>query len=187
MVTSPTGGEGKTSLATHLAASLARAGHQTLLLDGDLRRPAAHRVFEVSADPGFCEVLRGEVEPADAIRPTPAAGLWLLPAGECDGEAIGLLARGAVPRVIERLKQQYDFIVVDSSPVLPVADSLLLAQHVDGVLFSLFSEVSRLPKVYAAYQRLNSLGVRILGAVVNGVRPEPYGPGLYYTKSVVTG
>ena len=85
-----------------------------------------------------------------------------------------------------RVKPEYDFIVIDSSPVLPVADSLLLAQHVDGVLFSLFHEVSRLPLVYAAYQKLNMVGVRLLGAVINGTQDGTYGYGKYYSKTLTS-
>ncbi len=179
MVTSATSGEGKTSLAAHLAASLARAGHKTLLLDGDLRKPTTHLIFDMEIGPGFSEVLRGEADLAAAVRPTKSTGLSLLPAGLADDEAIQQLARGPVAEIMARLKQEYEFIVVDSAPVLPVADSLLLAQHADGVLLSLFHEVSRLPQVYAAYQRLHLLRARVLGVVMNGAR-DGYGYGYSY-------
>jgi polysaccharide biosynthesis transport protein len=181
MVTSATSGEGKTSLTTHLAASLARSGYKTLLLDGDLRKPAAHRVFDLPLEPGFSEILRGTVGWEETIRPTLVDGLCLLPAGEYDGEAIDLLTRDGIPKLLEQLKAKFDFIVIDSSPVLPVADALLIAQHVDQVLFSLFHEVSRLPQVYLACQKLNMVGVRILGAVINGTHDETYGYGYRYS------
>jgi capsular exopolysaccharide synthesis family protein len=177
MVTSAVGGEGKTSLATHLAASLARAGRKTLLLDCDLRNPAAHRLFNLLPAPGFSELLRGEVSAADAIQPTGAAGLSMITAGRCDAEALHVLAQDGARKIFEQLRPQFDFVVVDSSPILPVADSLLIAQHVDGVLFAVLREVSRLPKVYAAYQRLAMLGVPILGAVVNGTLDDQYSYG----------
>ncbi len=180
MVTSATNGEGKTSLATHLAASLARAGHKTLLLDGDLRKPAAHRVLDMPEGPGFSEVLRSEIGWEQAIHPTLVDGLSLMPAGDYDSEAVDLLARGGFQKLLEHLKPGYEFIVIDSSPVLPVADALVLAQHVDGVLFSLFHEVSRLPLVNAACQRLNMVGVRMLGTVINGTNDETHGYGYRY-------
>jgi capsular exopolysaccharide synthesis family protein len=186
MVTSAASGEGKTSLATHLAASLARAGRKTLLLDGDLRKPAAHRIFDLPAGPGLCEILRGEVEVGAAVRDVPAAGLAVLPAGEYCPEAIRRLARDGIQPLLEALRQEYEFIVIDSSPVLPVADALLMAQHVDGVLLSLFHEVSRLPKVYAACQRLSLMGVPILGVVVNGTHEEAHGYGHTYAKAAQT-
>ncbi len=174
MVTSALSGEGKTSLACHLATSLARAGRKTLLLDGDLRNPSAHRLFEQALEPGFCELLRGEVALTDVARPTQASGLWLVSAGRCDARSIQALAQDGIRDIFRSLKEQYDFVVVDSSPVLPVADTLLIGQHVDAVIFSLLRDVSRLPKVFAAYQRLSSLGIRLLGAVVNGAREDIY-------------
>src|SRR5207237_10799694 len=92
MVTSAVAGEGKTSLSCHLACSLARAGRKTLLLDCDLRNPAAHRLFELPGEPGLCEVLRGAVPLADVIHVTPAATLCMIPAGTVDALALLALA-----------------------------------------------------------------------------------------------
>lgn len=183
MITSASSGEGKTSLATHLAASLARAGHKTLLIDGDLRKPAAHHIFDLPLVPGLSEFLRGEVDLALAVRPTHAPGLWLLPAGACDGGAIQLLAGGAFQGLLGRLKPEYEFIVLDSCPVLAAADALILAQHVDGILLSLLHEVSRLPRVYAACQRLSMLSAPMLGAVINGTRADDHVYGPYVPKA----
>jgi capsular exopolysaccharide synthesis family protein len=180
MVTSAAGGEGKTSLSSHLAASLARAGRKTLLVDADLRNPAIHRLFVQERSPGLSDLLRGEVELAETIQATPAPGLYLIPAGRCDGLALQALAQDGFRNIIEPLRADFDFIVVDSAPVLPVADSLLIGQFVDGVIFSILYDVSRLPKVYAAHQRLEMLGIRMLGAVVSGARVEDYGPDYEY-------
>src|SRR5262249_6822092 len=76
MITSAVGGEGKTSISSHLATSLARAGKKTLLVDCDLRKPSLHRVFELPGPNGFCEMLRGEAELAEAAQPTQVDGLW---------------------------------------------------------------------------------------------------------------
>jgi polysaccharide biosynthesis transport protein len=168
MVTSAGGGEGKTSLASQLAASLARAGRKTLLIDGDLRNPAAHRLFDVPLEPGLSEVLRGEAGVGDVVRPTPLSRLWLVPAGSWDSHAVQSLAQDGVRALLAGLKGQYEFLIVDSCPVLPVADSLLLGQHVDAVIFSVLRDVSRMPAVHAAHQRLTALGVRTLGAVLIG-------------------
>lgn len=175
MIASAVGGEGKTSLATQLAVSLARTGRRTLLIDCDLRNPAAHRVFDLPRGPGMCELLRGEVTIAEALRPTPAGGLKMICAGRSDPTALQALAQNGFEPILERLKSQFDFIVVDSCPVLPVADALLVGQHVDGVIFSILQEVSRTPMVAAAYQRLQLLGIRMLGAVVLGTQEDTYG------------
>jgi len=172
MVTSAVGGEGKTSLASQLASSLARAWRKTLLIDADMRRPAAHKLFSLPLEPGLSEVLRGEVNVTDAIQPTPVSRLWFLSAGNGDSHALQALAQDSVRGLFDQLKKQYDFIIIDSCPVLPVADALLLGQHVDGVLFSILRDVSRAPTVYAAQQRMSSLGIRTLGAVVLGAKNE---------------
>jgi capsular exopolysaccharide synthesis family protein len=178
MITSAVSGEGKTSLATHLATSLARAGYKTLLIDCDLRNPVVHRLFDVPMVPGFSELLRGEVDVAGAVQTMAAGSLHLITAGQCDARALQMLAGGTIGSLLAQLKTEYEFVVVDSSPVLAVADGLLLAQNVDGALFSLMQDVSQTPKVSAAYQRLTMLGVPILGAVLLGTAEHDkyYGP-----------
>jgi len=172
MVSSAMPGEGKTTLAGHLAASLARAGRKTLLIDGDLRRPALHELFELPMQPGFSEILLGEVETADAIQPTQQAGLAVIAAGQWDREVLHALARDGLAGILEKAREDFDFIIVDSHPVLPATDSLLIGQHVDAVILAVLRQVSQMPRVYTATQRLTALGIRVLGAVVNGTDPE---------------
>lgn len=168
LITSAVQGEGKTSLASQLATSLARSWRKTLLIDGDLRKPAEHQVFNLPLEPGFSEVLRGEVEPGDAIKPTSLSRLWVMPAGQWDPHAQQALAQESLGHFFDQLKEEYEIILVDSCPVLPVADTLQLGQHVDAVLLSVFKGVSRLPAVYAARQRLAALDIPVLGAVFVG-------------------
>jgi polysaccharide biosynthesis transport protein len=169
MVTSAVEGEGKTTLAAHLAGSLARAGRKTLLVDCDLRQPAAHQLFELPLQPGFSEVLLGEVAVDDAIAETPIDGLWMIPAGQWDREVLQALAREGVEKTFERLKEDFDFVILDAHPVLAATDSLLIGQHADAVILSLQRDVSQVPRVFAAGQQLSNLGIRVLGAVVNGM------------------
>jgi capsular exopolysaccharide synthesis family protein len=184
MVASAVSGEGKTTLASHLAASLARGGRRTLLVDGDLRNPAAHKLFGMAAGPGFSELLRGELEPGQVVQNTPLENLSLLAAGACDRQALQALAQeGVLRNVFDELKEQYDFLIVDVSPILPVADALLIGEHADAALLSVLRNVSRLPAVHAAQQRLASLGIRVLGAVVIGEGMEVYGQVSYPTRA----
>jgi capsular exopolysaccharide synthesis family protein len=182
MVTSALSGEGKTTLAGHLASSLARAGRRTLLMDCDLRTPAAHQLLEQTLQPGLSEVLLEEINLPEAVRPATAVeGLWLLPAGQWDREVVQALAQEGPQRIFEQLREEFDFIVVDSHPVLATADALLVGQHVDAVILSVLRDVSQVPPVSAALQRLTSLGIRVLGAVVNGAGPEDvYSQGSQY-------
>src|SRR5579883_253220 len=180
MITSALDGEGKTSLASHLAASLARAGRRTLLVDSDLRNPTLHRLFQRNRTPGLSELLRGEVDLAGIICDTEIPNLQLIAAGKAETVALQALAFDVIPKLFEQLRPQYDFILVDSCPVLPVADAMLVGQHVDAVIFSLLRDVSRLPRVQAAYQRLALLGIRMLGAVVNGTQHDRYPADYHY-------
>jgi capsular exopolysaccharide synthesis family protein len=180
MVTSAQSGEGKTTLSTHLAASLAQVGYRTLLIDGDLRNPVAHQVFDLPVEPGFCDLLRGDAEPAVVTLPTPVEGLSAIPAGKWDSLALRALAQDGAGRVLAALRENYDFVIIDTSPVLPVIDALLIGQHTDGTLLAVLRDVSRMAGVYAAHQRLTAGRVRILGAVVNGVRGGVYGAAYPY-------
>jgi succinoglycan biosynthesis transport protein ExoP len=169
MIASAVGGEGKTSLASYLATSLAQSGVRTLLIDADLRNPSIHGVYELALAPGLSEVLRGEVECTEAVAATSVPDLFVLAAGQCDRQTIRVLTQGGLGPVLGQLKDCYDFVIVDSSPILPVADASIIAQHVDAVLFSIMRDVSSKTKVIAALQRLQCFGVSILGAVVTGV------------------
>jgi capsular exopolysaccharide synthesis family protein len=181
MVTSATAGEGKTSLVCQLASSLGRAGFRTLMIDADLRNPMLHRTFGIPNDAGLSEVLRGEVPPQVALRPTGLPDLFLLSAGKWDDATLRALAQGHAGPVLRALREHYDFVLVDSSPILPVADALLFGAHVDAVLFSVLYGVSRMAFVARARRRLSVLGVPLLGAVVNGLLDEhnayPYAGG----------
>jgi capsular exopolysaccharide synthesis family protein len=174
LVTSAVGGEGKTSLSSHMATSMARSGLKTLLIDCDLRRPMVHRLYDQPSAPGFCELMRNESSAEDVIRPTSVNNLWVITAGEYDERALSLLARPEARSLFDRLLEQFDFIVVDSAPVLPVADTLLLGQHVDAALFSILRDVSQVPKIHAARERMMALGVPFLGAVLSGTNVDTH-------------
>ena len=180
MVTSASSGEGKTSLSCHLATSLARSGRRTLLIDGDLRRPAVHRLLDLPGGPGFCELLRGEVDVEAVFQPASLEGLTVIAAGQVDARAIQALTGDDVHVIFDDLRSRFDFVVIDTSPILPVSDALLLGQHVDAAICSILRDVSRAPKVYAANERLLTLGVRILGAVVAGTRGDVYSDSYAY-------
>lgn len=180
MISSAVAGEGKTTLASQLAASLARAWRKTLLIDGDLRNPRAHEQFDLPSGPGLSEALRGEIEFDEAIRPTLLSRLWMMPAGEVDGHALQALTQDGMAEVFERLKEQFDFIIIDTSPVVPVPDALVIGQQADVVILSLMKDISRMPAVYQAQQSLEDLGIRVLGAVMIGEKTESYGKPVPY-------
>jgi capsular exopolysaccharide synthesis family protein len=172
LVTSAATMEGRTTVASQLAASLARAGRRTLLIDGDLRRPALHALFDAPLEDGLCEVLRAEVDVADVIRPTHAEGLWLLTAGYCDVDAIHALATEQMQPVFDKLRSEYDFIIIDGAPVLGMSDALIFGQYSDGAIISVRRDHSQMPKINHTIELLRGVGIRIIGAVVNGVQAK---------------
>lgn len=176
LVTSAGESEGKTTVATHLAASLARAGRSTLLIDGDLRQPSIHLLFGIPQQSGFCEILRGETEIDDAVHPAQFEGLHLLQAGQCDHVALSMLVKKQGADLFNTLRDKFDYIVIDSGPVLGYADALQLGHYADAAVLSVLRDISRLPMVYEAREQLEAVGVPILGAVVGRVASSQRNP-----------
>jgi len=169
MVTSSATMEGTTVVASSLALSLARAGRRTLLVDGDLRSPSLHKLFSMPIEDGLSEVLRSEIDLVDAIKPTNNEGLYMLTAGVCNADAIHALATDQPQAIFEKLRDQFDFIIIDAPPVLGISDSLSLGQYIDGAILTVLRDHSEIRKVYKAVEMLKGMGVRVLGSVVNGM------------------
>ncbi len=183
-IVSPVSGEGKTTLASHLAVSIAGTGERTILVDGDLRSPSAFRRFGIAENaPGVCEVLRGEAMIDSVIQPTSIPGLDFFPAGRWAEDTPQHLASIGPGEMFRVLRERYEFVILDSSPILPVSDPLLFARHADGVLISLFQDVSRLPFVEEVHRRLTSLRINVLGVVIHGTVNHSYGYGSNYKYS----
>jgi capsular exopolysaccharide synthesis family protein len=173
-VTSPQPGDGKTSLAVNLAISIAKAGRRVLLIDGDLRKPDIHRIFNVSDSPGFAEVISGSHEPGAVIRKSDIDGLDVLPAGTPMTRPSELLSRPDVSRVLAALSEIYDHIVLDTAPLLPVSDTHVLAGLVDGVLTSFNAEVDR-NTVTLVQDILRRCRANVIGTVMNQVKYKQSG------------
>jgi capsular exopolysaccharide synthesis family protein len=174
LVSSAMGGEGKTTLASHLAMSLAHIGHRTALVDFDLRRPSVDEILDLPLSPGIGEVLRNEAPLEEAVRPTGDPNLFVVTAGRWSRGEIGFLANGATAALFDGLRTRFDFVIVDGSPILPVADTRFICRHADGVVLSILRDVSRVPKILAACEILAAFRVRNLGAVVTGSAGEVY-------------
>jgi len=169
LVTSAVEHEGKTTFSSQLAASLARAGKRTLLLDGDLRHPNVHLALGLDLRAGLPELLRGEISNDEAVQPTGVEGLFAVTGGACDYAAITALSRSQTGSILAGFRESFDHVVVDAGPVLAFADVMLLGQASDVAIVTTMRDVSRVPLVMAAVDKLRSVGVRVLGAVVNGV------------------
>jgi succinoglycan biosynthesis transport protein ExoP len=170
LVTSALAGEGKTVTAVNTAAMLAQLGASVLLIDADMRRPRCHRVLDLDNNLGLTEVLTGVRDLHDLIRPTAVANLFILSSGSVPPNATELVGSPKMHQVVTQLQQIYDYIVIDSPPVMPVSDALLLATIADGVL--LVTNASRTPKqqVRAARARLEYARAKIFGTVLNRIK-----------------
>lgn len=168
-VTSPTPGDGKTSLAVNLAISIAKAGRRVLLVDGDLRKPDVHRVFNLSDSPGFAELIQGSHEPGSVIKKSEIDGLEILPAGTPLTRPSELLSRPEMARLLVALGDLYDHIVMDTAPLLPVSDTHVLAGMVDAVIVSFNAEVDR-DTVSLTQDILRRSRANVIGSVMNQVK-----------------
>lgn len=189
MVTSSTQMEGKSTVAINLAIALAQLGKRTLLVEADLRNPFLHHAFGIPKEPGLAEVVIGSIPLDEAIRSFPdlilgRAGieglidrpgidnLYLLPSGEQPHNPTEFLSAQGMTDFLAEVRQRYDYVVFDATPVLPVADASILGATVDGTLMTV--RVGRVPR--AALRRAKTLidGARahVLGVVLTGVKPE---------------
>jgi capsular exopolysaccharide synthesis family protein len=184
MVSSATGGEGKTTLATQLAMSLARTGRGTVLVDFDLRRPSFDEVFGVPLEPGVSEALRQENTVFDLVHPTGTDNLSVVTAGRWNRQALASLSNGSAAVLFKQLREQFEFVVIDTSPILPVADARFVSQHVDSVVLSVFRDVSEAPKIRAACDILAAFGVQSVEAVVTGPNTNSYGKLVEYESTI---
>ena len=189
MITSSTQMEGKTTVAINLAIALAQLGKRTLLVEADLRNPFLHHAFGIPKEPGLAEVVIGSIPLDEAIRSFPdlilgRAGieglidrpgidnLYLLPSGDQPHNPTEFLSAQGMTDFVAEVRQRYDYVVFDATPVLPVADASILGATVDGTLMTV--RVGRVPR--AALRRAKTLieGARahVLGVVLTGVKPE---------------
>ncbi len=186
-VTSAKSQEGKTSVAAQLAVSIARStGKRTVIVDGDMRSPDLHNIFDISVDDaGLAEVLADECSLADAIATTRTAHLDVLPAGQLRCTPHSLVGNGHFKGFLNELKKEYDYIVLDTPPLLAAAESVVMAKHADASLLCAMRDTSRLDQVRKAYQRLDQASANPIGVVLSGVpvRHYAYRYGDYaYTK-----
>ncbi|MFJ9869873.1 polysaccharide biosynthesis tyrosine autokinase [Streptomyces sp. NPDC101165] len=166
VVTSPVPGEGKTSTAANLALSLADAGLRTCLVDADLRRPCVARTFGLVQDAGLTTVLIGQVRVEDVMQRA-AGRLAVLTSGAVPPNPTELLSSGRMSRLLRELADAYDVVIVDSAPLLPVADTLGLAPLAQGVLLVVRASRTGRDQICSAAESLNRMGVRVLGTVLS--------------------
>lgn len=186
MIASSTAGEGKTTFACQLAGSLARSGRKTLLVDCDLRRPRAHQLLNVSNGLGMSELLTEKLLPETVIQSTDDPNLFVIAAGLVNETALQEIARDGAASLFTAMRKEFEFIIVDSSPLLCVADSSSIAKNVDGAILVARQDVSRVPLVAVACERMEMLGLPLFGSVMVGVKSNLTGYGYSYDYHYAT-
>jgi len=169
VVTSAVAAEGKTVGSLNLATALAETGSRVLLLEADLRHPRCHRTLGVNADRGLSSVLDGQEELESVIHEFEAPPLFFLPAGSLPRNPADLLSSPRMRQVLECLRSQYDFVIIDTPPVLPVTDAVVLAREADAVVLVVKGHGTPSALVREARDRLLMAGAPLLGVVVNDV------------------
>lgn len=168
--TSAMPGEGKTTVASNLAVAFRRAGHSVVLIDADLRRPRLTGVFSAAAGPGLTQLLRGTATLSEAVVPETDVQPALIAAGRATPDPSELLESDAMPELLKKLAVEYEFVFIDTPPVLPVADALGLAAIVDGVVLVSRMNVTTAGRVNHAVEALERVHANILGVIANQAR-----------------
>ena len=186
VVTSPFMQDGKSTTAANLATTFAQHGLRTLLVDCDLRKPTQHEIFRVPREPGLTNLLAGDGLVAGTGRRTGVEGLSLITAGTIPPDPSEVVGSARMREVLARLADSFDIIVVDSPPVLPVADATILASIADGALLVVRAGGTNRKAAQLAVHQLEDVGARVLGVVLNDPKAQvplydQYGYASYYT------
>lgn len=180
MLTSTRASEGKSSTAYSMARSLARLGKKVLIVDIDLRRPNAHNFFDLPNGKGVSNVLAGQIDAAAAVVQTDVPSVSLMTAGDIPPNPTELIMGAQLPAMIERLTGIYDTVIVDSAPVLGIADAIILSRQVEATIFVIETGETSVKAAQNALQRLAAGGAHVVGAVLTKYDPGMLGYGGAY-------
>ena len=179
LITSALAGEGKSTTAVNTAIAFAHKGRRVLLIDADLRRARCHKLLKSDGGLGLSEVLTGQAELDEVVNSTGVANLFLLVAGAVPPDPPELLGSPRMAEILNALSAMYDHIIVDTAPIMPISDTLVLSKHGDGVIMIVGRVMQSM--VRRACLRLSDSGAKILGVVMNQF--NAHGHSSYYPYS----
>ena len=182
VLTSANPGEGKTTTTANLAIALALNGAKVLVVEADLRRPALHQHFRIKKTPGLTDLIVSKCQASQAIQSTRFKGLQVLPCGYVPPNPAELLGSASMREIVQALRSCYDWVLIDTPPVLAMADTPVLCPLVDGIILVVSAEQSPRPAVQRSVDQLLGVGGKITGVVLNRVdlRRNSYYYGQYY-------
>ena len=182
VITSANPREGKTTVTTNIAVSLAQSGKRVLIVDTDLRRPRIHRAFGVSGQRGVTSVVVGELALEDAVASTDIPGLDILPCGPIPPNPSELLHSAKFGDLVKEALKRYDRVIFDSPPLGAVTDAAVLAPQVDAALVVIKAQHTTRDAITSALRQLRDVGANVVGGVLNDVDPrrKGYGASDYY-------
>ena len=180
VVTSSNAGEGKSTVAGNLAYTFFQSGKRVLIIDCDLRKPSLHRKFNVSNEVGLTDVLVGTSE-LNKVMKKIDDNLYLLTTGTLPPNPAEIIGSNTMENFLEECKINFDYIILDTPPILPVTDSKLLAIKADATVLVVRSEISKLKHVSQAFKELGKVNANVIGTILNDV--EVHSERLYYNNS----
>jgi len=182
LITGPTPGMGKSFASVNLAAVLASSGKRVLLIDGDLRNGHLHRYFDLGRQDGLAEALAGDLRMEQVIHREVVESVDFVATGVLPPNPSELLLRPGLGKLLENMSPLYDYILIDSSPVLAVPDSLILGAHAGAIYLMTRSGVTQAGEIIESFKRLAQAGLSAKGVLFNdlNMRPGRYGYGYKY-------
>jgi capsular exopolysaccharide synthesis family protein len=182
VVSSANPGEGKTTTVANLAASLAQNGAKVLAIDADLRRPTLHQHFAIHKTPGLSDLIVGKCQASEAVQVTRFKGLHILPCGYVPPNPAELLGSTNMRSVLAALKTHYDWVIIDTPPILAMADTAVVSPFTDGLVLVASAESTGRPSIQRSIDQIRTIGGKLLGVVLNKVNLQrnSYYYGQYY-------
>ena len=180
VVTSSNAGEGKSTVSGNLAYTFFQGGKRVLIIDCDLRKPSLHRKFNVSNEVGLTDVLVGTSE-LNKVMKKIDDNLYLLTTGTLPPNPAEIIGSNTMENFLDECKINFDYIILDTPPILPVTDSKLLAIKADATVLVVRSEISKSKHVSQAFKELGKVNANVIGTILNDV--EMHSEKLYYDYS----
>lgn len=180
MITSAGPGEGKSSTVANLAVSIAQSGKSVLVIDADMRKPTQHKLFDCKNEVGLSNALIETKEIDQYRNPIEVEGLSLITSGPVPPNPAELLGSKRMIEILKQAEEEYDMVIIDTPPVLPVADSSILAQLADGVILVVAAGEVLKEHAARAKKQLETVDARLIGVVLNKVDVKEKGYHYYY-------